>query len=57
MHGLINRSIQAFVQETHGPATWRAVAAEAGIDPEGFEAMLHYDDALTEGRDFRRALL
>lgn len=48
MHGLINRSIQAFVQETCGPGAWRAVAAEAGIDPEGFAAVLHYEDSVTE---------
>jgi hypothetical protein len=48
MLGLMNRSIQAFVHEIYGPAAWRAVAAEAGIDPEGVEAMLHYEDSLTE---------
>ncbi|WP_212524000.1 heme NO-binding domain-containing protein [Actibacterium sp. MT2.3-13A] len=48
MHGLINRSIQAFVQETCGQEAWLAVAAQAGIGPEGFEPLLPYDDALTE---------
>lgn len=48
MHGLINRSFQAFLGDTYGPALWSDVAAAAGIGPEGFEAMLQYDDAVTE---------
>jgi len=48
MHGLINRSIQCFVQDTYGGRRWSAVAEEAGLGSDGFEAMLSYDDALTE---------
>ena len=48
MHGLINRSIQSFVTETYGDAAWRAVAARAGVGPDGFEAMLTYDDSVTD---------
>lgn len=47
MHGLINRSIQSFLTETYGEHTWRSVAEAAGVGEDGFEAMLHYDDALT----------
>ncbi len=48
MHGLVNRSIQCFLRDTYGPDRWSAVAAQAGVDPEGFEAPRHYDDALTD---------
>lgn len=47
MHGLINRSVQYFLSDTYGMSFWNGVAAEAGIDPAGFETMLNYDDALT----------
>lgn len=48
MHGLINRAIQCFVRDTYGEDRWLEVAREAGIDPPRFEAMLAYDDALTD---------
>lgn len=48
MHGLVNRSIQCFLRDTYGAELWAAVAAETGIAPEGFEALLRYEDALTE---------
>ncbi len=48
MHGLINRSLQSFIQTTYGDDIWENVALRAGLDPEGFEPMLTYDDALTE---------
>ena len=47
MHGLVNRSIQRFIRDTYGVAVWDAVARDAGIPPQGFEALLTYDDALT----------
>lgn len=47
MHGLVNRSIQCFLRDTYGPAVWAEVALAAGIH-DGFEAMLTYEDALTE---------
>lgn len=47
MHGLVNRSVQCFLRDTYGPDLWAAVAAEAGVAPEGFEALMHYDDPLT----------
>lgn len=48
MHGLVNRSIQCFLRETYGPAVWEAIADAAGLPSQGFEAMLHYDDPVTE---------
>ncbi len=48
MHGLVNRSIQCFLRDTYGAELWGAVAAEAGIDAQGFEALRNYDDALTD---------
>lgn len=48
MHGLINRSIQSFLRETYGTALWAEVAGAVGLAGAGFEAMLHYDDALTD---------
>lgn len=47
MHGLINRSIQAFLRDTYGQDHWAAVAARADVPDGGFEAMLSYDDRVT----------
>jgi len=47
MHGLINRSIQCFVQDTYGAQVWADVAVSSNIGLPGFEAMLSYDDSLT----------
>lgn len=48
MHGLINRSIESFLRDTYGDELWRRVAREARLGFENFEAMLIYDDALTD---------
>lgn len=48
MHGVINRSIQCFLRDTYGDATWTAVAIEARLGFDSFEAMLTYDAPLTE---------
>lgn len=48
MHGLLNRSIQGFLRRTYGEAVWLDVAARVGLGPDGFEAMLDYDDNLTD---------
>ncbi|MBD3765277.1 MAG: heme NO-binding domain-containing protein [Rhodobacterales bacterium] len=47
MHGLINRSIQSFLRDTYGAQLWLRVAQVARLNPDGFEAMLHYDDRVT----------
>lgn len=49
MLGLINRSFQFFLRDTYGVSLWDAVARQLGICPSGFESMLNYDDALTDG--------
>ena len=35
MHGLVNRAIEGFVRQTHGPDRWRAIAAAAGLPAGG----------------------
>jgi hypothetical protein len=48
MHGLINKSIQCFVRDTYGAEIWSDVAAAAGLGFDNFEALLTYDDDLTD---------
>jgi len=48
MHGLVNRAIQRFAEDTYGHACWVAAADAACPGLRGFETMLHYDDALTD---------
>lgn len=48
MHGLINRSIQCFLQETYGRALWERVAFQAQVEASGFETMLRYEDSVTQ---------
>ncbi len=48
MHGLINRAVQCFVRDTYGADRWLETAMLAGLDFTEFEAMLHYEDAVTE---------
>lgn len=47
MHGLINRSIQCFIQDMYGSRTWGAVSDVLGPAFEDFEAMTTYDDIVT----------
>lgn len=46
MHGMICKSLEGYVENTHGPEAWRAVRSSAGLPPSGFEPLLSYDDAL-----------
>lgn len=48
MHGVINRSLQCFLRDTYGPSIWDAIVREASLPVSSFEAMLSYDDALTD---------
>jgi len=48
MHGLVNRSLQSFLQDNHGMACWQAVAQAAGVAESGFQALLACDDAVTD---------
>ena len=47
MHGLINRTIQCFAQDTYGEATWLNTTEAAGLGFTEFEAMLSYDDSVS----------
>lgn len=49
MHGLIYRTLQLFVQDSHGAESWRAIVDQAELEIPEFEAMLSYDPALAEG--------
>jgi len=48
MHGLVNRSIQCFLNDTYGADSWRRIAAAAGLQTEDFDSLASYDRALTE---------
>lgn len=48
MHGLLNRSIQGFLRRTYGETVWADVALRSGLGPDGFEALVDYDDGLTD---------
>lgn len=48
MHGLINRSLQCFLRDTYGAPFWDAVAQDARLGFDSFEAMLTYDACLTD---------
>ncbi len=48
MHGLVNRSIQRFVQDSYGPDVWSEICREAELGFDSFEAMLRYEPAQTE---------
>lgn len=48
MHGLVNRSLQCFLRDTYGVPLWGDIAEATGVGAQGFEAMLSYDDALTD---------
>ena len=48
MIGLVNTAIGSFVRDMRGEEVWAAVMAGAGVRAPRFEAMLHYDDALSD---------
>lgn len=48
MHGLMNRAIECFVRDTYGRRTWCSVARAAGLEDASFEAMLTYDEGITD---------
>ncbi len=48
MHGLINRAIQCFIQDTYGGPAWAGIAALTSLPEGGFNALRLYDPALTE---------
>ena len=46
MHGLIFRTIEAFVSDNFGPDVWEKALLDADVQITSFEAMLDYDAAL-----------
>lgn len=48
MHGLIDRSIQCFVEDLYGADLWTQIAEDVGLAHRDFEAMLEYPDELTD---------
>ena len=48
MHGLVNKLIQCFVEDTYDGDTWDCIVRECQLGFRDFEAMLAYDDDLTE---------
>ncbi|CUH53222.1 heme NO-binding domain-containing protein [Shimia marina] len=48
MHGLINRAIQCFVRDSYGQSRWIEVTRLASVETTDFEAMLHYEDSVTD---------
>ena len=48
MHGLVNRSIQGFIEDTYGRPAWAGICREADLGFDSFEALLSYDDSQTE---------
>lgn len=48
MHGLINRSIQCFIRDSYGADVWQQACLSADLGFDNFEAMLIYDDVLTD---------
>lgn len=48
MHGLINRAVQSFVCATYGYSCWLRVTEAAELGFVEFEAMLVYDDDMTQ---------
>ncbi|MFP7569946.1 heme NO-binding domain-containing protein [Marivita sp. S2033] len=45
MHGLIFRTIEAFVTESFGADAWTRALNQADVEIASFEAMFHYEDA------------
>lgn len=49
MHGLINRSIEAFLRDSYGENIWAEICHSAGIDVAGFLPTHVYPDSLSLG--------
>ena len=47
MYGMINQAIRELVCHQAGEGAWIDICRETGIDPEGFEALSTYPDAIT----------
>lgn len=49
MHGLIHRSIEAFLRDSHGDSFWHRICQAAGHDTAGVMPTYLYPDELTHG--------
>lgn len=47
MHGLIHRSIEAFLREVCATPLWSRVAEDAGVDPRGFQTGRRHSDQVS----------
>jgi len=48
MYGLINRSVQCFLEDTYGRDLWDEIVRKTGLEFRDFEAMLSYPDEMTD---------
>ena len=48
MHGLTNSAIECFVRDTYGVDAWHDIVRRANLAEPSFEAMLTYEDAVTD---------
>ncbi len=48
MLGIVNRAIECFARDTYGHEAWHDIVALAELGHDRFEAMLSYDDNVTE---------
>lgn len=48
MHGLICKSLEAFVRDQHGDGTWQRIVEVSGLAADRFEALRTYDDEMME---------
>lgn len=47
MHGLIHRSIEAFLREVCATPLWSRVAEDVGVDPRGFQTGRRHSDQVS----------
>jgi hypothetical protein len=48
MHGLVNKLIQCFVEDTYDRDAWDMIVRESQLEFRDFEAMLVYDNEITD---------
>jgi hypothetical protein len=48
MHGLVNRTVERFTRDTYGREMWHGITQRLDLGFTEFEAMLSYDDDITQ---------
>ena len=48
MHGLVNRAVERFTRDTYGREMWHGITQRLDLGFTEFEAMLTYDDKITQ---------